>query len=341
MEIRKKFSKSSFTKELKKLGYFFHINDKKCIILGEGSFGKVGLFKNKLNKYKAIKIINIADYIKKYQDIDIIKREQEIIKIINNLLSKKICTIGKKFIVQYRIIHGIKKKWGIPNYIYLVSDYYGIDLREYYYKNVVDIHFIKNIGKQIIEGLKCLMDLGIVLYDLKPENILINNKKRIKLIDYGGAGYSCNNNIISNCKLVKSVMVSCKNKINKKKINKKKTCKKRPFIYTGNYVDPIEVTNEKTPYNVDLWSLGIIFLEINEYIQQNLHKKNFKKERKGLLTKKSWKENGVPTQKKINQYLDKINIDQELKTIIKKLLIIDTRNRINIDNLLDNPFFLS
>ena len=339
MEEKKKLFKSSFTKDLKKFGFEFDINDPKCVILGEGSFGIVGLYKNQNNKYKAIKIINIAEYIEKYNDYDIIKREQEIIHIINNLISKKICPKGKKYIVQYKIVYSKKKKWGFSNFIYFISDYYGIDLRNYCNNNKINIQFIKNIGKQIIEGLTCLMDMGVVLYDLKPENILINKKKKIKLIDYGGSGYSCNENIVSECRFKNSIKITCKNKITKNK-NKKKyyTCKKTPFIYTGNYVDPNEMNNNKTPFNVDLWSLGIIFLELNEIIHNN---QNFETERKNLLTKKSWKKNGIPTQKKIYEYLDKINIENQLKEIIQKLLIIDNKKRISVENLLKCGFFLT
>ena len=179
MDGRKKFSYSPFTKELKKMGFYFDLKDPKCVILGEGSFGIVGLYKNKNNKYKAIKIINVVEYIRKYNDYDIIKREQEIIHVINNLLSKKLCSGGEKFLVKYKIMHGKKKLWGMPKFVYLISDYYGIDLSNYYYNRKVNIQFIQNIGKQIIEGLKCLMDIGIVLYDLKPENILINKKKKL------------------------------------------------------------------------------------------------------------------------------------------------------------------
>ena len=66
MNSRQIFSKSSFSNDLKKLGYYFDLKDPKCTILGEGSFGKVGLYKNKLNKYKAIKIIDIANYIEHF-----------------------------------------------------------------------------------------------------------------------------------------------------------------------------------------------------------------------------------------------------------------------------------
>lgn len=346
MEEKKIFANSQFSKELKKLGYHFDLKDSKCKILGEGSFGKVGFYKKNKKTYRAIKIINVLSYIQKYNEIDTIKREQEIIEIINNLSKIKECKGKDKYLLKYKVLFSkslFNKK--IPKYIFLVSNKHGIDLREYYYQNYyeIDLNFIKHIGLQMINAIECLMNIGIVLYDLKPENILINKKKNIKLIDYGGSGYSCNPKIESKCKvdLKNNIKITCNNKIgrNKMKTIKKKKCRKNPFIYTSDYVNPVEITHEKVPLNSDLWSFGIILLEINEIIQKRDNHKVYKDERKKLLSKKSWKNTGLPSQQEIYNFLKNINMDYNLRNLLNKILVINNDKRIDIKIIKKHPFF--
>merc|ERR1711907_704683 len=104
MEEKTNFAKSLFSKELKKLGYNFDLEDSKCKILGEGSFGKVGFYRKNKNTYKAIKIIDVLSYVQKYQEFNSIKREQEVIEIINNLSKIKECKGKDKFLLKYKVL---------------------------------------------------------------------------------------------------------------------------------------------------------------------------------------------------------------------------------------------
>lgn len=43
----------------------------------------------------------------------------------------------------------------------------------------------KVIMRQVMKAIEYLHSQNIIYRDLKPENILIDNKKRIKLVDFG------------------------------------------------------------------------------------------------------------------------------------------------------------
>ena len=69
---------------------------------------------------------------------------------------------------------------------FLVFDNYGIDLYNYYKKNVIDNFDLKSFAYQIIKGLEFLHDFEIIHMDLKPENILVRDK-HLKIIDLGSS----------------------------------------------------------------------------------------------------------------------------------------------------------
>ena len=123
----------------------------------------------------------------------------------------------------------------INNHLFLILDYYDIDLYKYYidYENInFDFKYIIN---SLLNGLSFLEDNELVHSDLKPENILLkldNNKiKKIVICDF-------------------SLTLS---------IDKIKTNLNIVSLW---YRPPEIYLNGKYNYKLDIWSMGCILYEL-------------------------------------------------------------------------------
>lgn len=92
---------------------------------------------------------------------------------------------------------------------------------------------LHSLMREISEAIRYLHTMNIVHRDLKPENILIQNK-HAKVSDLGLA------------------------KIIKANISKTKS----GVVGTSFYLAPEIIKGEKYDFSVDIWALGIIFLEL-------------------------------------------------------------------------------
>ena len=141
--------------------------------LGEGGYGKVIQVESKSdNKYYAIKEIVIKDEIKdKIKDI---KKEADI-------LSK----FDHENIVKYYDSDLYEGKF------YILMEYCeGETLRYFIDKNInnnelIEENILSKIIIQICKGIKEIHYKNIIHRDIKPENIFINEKKEIKIGDFG------------------------------------------------------------------------------------------------------------------------------------------------------------
>jgi serine/threonine-protein kinase ULK/ATG1 len=148
--------------------------------------------------------------------------------------TKKLCceneitimkTLKHENILQLQNSYDLDKE-----YIYLVLEYCCTDLSKYIKKHVrLSNDKCKDIFKQLTDGIHYLNTLHIVHRDLKPHNILLKNNT-IKICDFG---FACYSDDIDN-KICGSPFYMAPEMLNKK-----------------NYDDTI-----------DLWSLGIILLQM-------------------------------------------------------------------------------
>lgn len=184
--------------------------------LGEGSFGKVKLGINLKSKLKyAIKIINKEDLSK--SKLENIKIEIEIMKICQhpNIV---------KFEDHYEDI----------NNIYIVCEYLrGGNLSSYLINQgyLLTENQIKEIAKQIGQGLTYLHNKGIIHRDIKPDNIIICNKNKhpvFKIIDFGLSKIS-----------------GCNEKVN-------------DMNGTLAFSAPEVISKEFYSNKIDIWSMGVI-----------------------------------------------------------------------------------
>ena len=219
--------------------------------------------------------------------------------------------------------------------VYLVFEYMEQDLGTILQRKIdFDLSQIKYIFHELVLGLKYLHDNNILHRDLKPSNILLNDKNEIKIGDFGLARiFSKSSNAI---KRYTNRVVT--------------TCYRAPELILGE-------TNYTT--EVDIWSLGCILLEL-------LTRKNafyFKDDNEegeatfGLICKlcgnpneENWK--GVTQYKNYKlipkeNYQCKINIktfpnlDEVTLDIIKKMLTLNPKKRITLDEILKHPFLTS
>tara|TARA_Y100000996_G_scaffold413851_1_gene403080 strand:- start:4681 stop:5706 length:1026 start_codon:yes stop_codon:yes gene_type:complete len=189
--------------------YFFDDTDS----IGKGNYSIVYKgYSHQNNQIYAIKKINYQTRYKKYIDDEI-----ELMRLVNHN------NIIELYDVLYR-----------HEYIYLILEYchYG-DLHSYIKENIcLSESDSLNFFKQIIYGLKHLIDKNIYHRDLKPHNILITIDKKIRICDFGLAKKI--DNIDLNTTICGSPMYMA------------------PEIFESNTYD------DKS----DIWSLGLILFEM-------------------------------------------------------------------------------
>ena len=97
------------------------------------------------------------------------------------------------------------------------------------------IERITDISVQICEGLNEAHSKGITHRDIKPENILIDEKGKVKIVDFG---------------LAKIKNVS------------RGITEQDSTVGTLKYMSPEQITNQNVDHRSDIWSFGVILYEM-------------------------------------------------------------------------------
>ena len=169
-------------------------------------------------------------------------------------------------------------------FIFIQMELCKKNLRDYLLNNKLDDEMRKNICREIIEGLKYIHDNNIIHRDLKPTNIFVDFENKIKIGDFGLA-----TNIYD---------------------------MHYEEVGTGGYIAPEILNGEKYNFKADLYSLGVIILEIFGNFKTNMEK---------LLTLRKIRD------EKNCKYFN----NNELNKIISSLLCKDPNERINLEDILD------
>ena len=204
--------------------------------LGQGTFGIVVLATHQLTKEKvAVKILEKEKII---QEADKTRIEREI-KILKNLRHNNIVHL-----------YDIKET---PSSLYIIMEYIqGKELFDYIVskRRLSEIEACK-FYQQIISGIEYLGKIRVVHRDLKPENLLLDNKKNIKIVDFGLS------NIYPNNELLKTACGS--------------PCYAAPEMINGELYKGL---------GADIWSSGIVlyamlcgYLPFEDEDNENLYKK--------------------------------------------------------------------
>ena len=121
---------------------------------------------------------------------------------------------------------------------YLGEHVEGMNLREWMQDNPnPPLDAVRDIIRQVIEGLRAFQRAEIVHQDLKPENIMVNRDGRVKILDFGTALIAGTDEIAS--PLDKSVPQG-----------------------SVNYVAPEYLMGERGSFRADLFSLAVITYEM-------------------------------------------------------------------------------
>jgi len=149
--------------------------------LGQGTFGIVVLAKHQITGEKVA--IKILDKEKIIQEADKTRIEREI-KILKNLRHNNIVHL-----------YDIKET---SNSLYIIMEYIqGKELFDYIVskKRLSEIEAC-NFYQQIISGIEYLGKIRVVHRDIKPENLLLDNKNKIKIVDFGLSNIYPNNELL-------------------------------------------------------------------------------------------------------------------------------------------------
>ena len=141
-----------------------------------------------------------------------------------------ISTLSSPYIVK---AHEIGESADSP---YIVMEYLsGGTLRDYVRQNhPLPVAEIKRIARQICLGLQAIHDKGIYHRDLKTGNIMFDERKNLRIMDFG---------------LSRSPLVSTMTTLG-------------TVIGTLGYVAPEQITNQNVDHRTDIFSLGVILYEL-------------------------------------------------------------------------------
>ena len=277
--------------------------------LGKGTFSVVKLGEQEKTKQKvAIKILD-KEKIKTKEDLTRIQREIKILSMLEH----------PNIIKTYTISETPKKYYIIMEYCEGGELFDYIVEKERLEESEASIFFY-----QLINALEYIHSKGIAHRDLKPENLLLSqNKKSIKIIDFGLSNFFENGN----------------------------NCLETP-CGSPSYASPEIIRGEVYDgFKIDIWACGIILFamlcgylpfdddEEEEKVEQD-DKKYFSQSNVGGEEKSE--DNEVLFQKILDgkidfpDYLSDMAID-----LIQKMLVVKPDDRIEISDIKKHKFYLT
>ena len=306
---------------------------------GKGAYGtvlKATLKSDPSNKLYAIKVMDIKalSRIKKlyqaYLECDILSQIDNpyIVDIIGSFIEH-----GKIYIVMEYLSKGD------------FSDF----IRLNFPMKIINIKFYT---AEIVNFLEYIQSKKIVHRDLKPENIMMNEKWHIQVIDFGtarilGKYFDKENMEFKDDDTFYDISETDDLKGNKIAINdddddfddeiqKKPERRGMTFVGTAEYVSPEVLGDKPAEFGADIWALGIM-------IYQMFYGKTPFKERTNYLVFRKIEQLKIDFDED-----DKIQIPEEAKDLISKILVKDPSKRLgaglpgteyDISHLKSHPFF--
>lgn len=284
-------------------------NYKICELIGSGSFANVYKVFNPLdNNYYAIKKIGVKNNFQGISEIrsmaklnhknivryhtswiETLKINRKINNLDNNLLEYE---TSSKLIKFEESSYSINESVGSEDseydenlynkFIFIQMELCKQNLKEYLKENKLNFNEKIKICTQIIEGIKYIHDNNIIHRDLKLTNIFISFDNIIKIGDFGLASNIYDLNFEE--------------------------------VGTSSYIAPEILENKEYDNRVDLYSLGVIILEIFGNFKTNMEK--------------------MIKIREINKNKCKIFENSNLNILISSLLNKDPNKRHSLENIL-------
>jgi serine/threonine protein kinase len=195
-----------------------------------------------------------------------------------------------------------------PEKLYMLFDYNNGGELFFHLQN--KIRFSEDLAKfyaaQLYLALSYLHHNNIIYRDIKPENIILDNMGYIKLIDFGLAKDKFHVDSLTGTLCGTSE-------------------------YLGNYLlilAPELILGNKYGFSLDWWGFGILLYEMLIGVPP------FADDNRTRLFKKI-----VTDEPKFTYYSDRINVSNEARDLISKLLAKNPKDRIKPDKIPLHPFF--
>lgn len=284
-------------------------NYKDCELIGSGSFANVYKVFNPLdNNNYAIKKIGVKNNFQGISEIrsmaklshknivryhtswiETLKINRKINKLDNNLLEYE---TSSKLIKFEESSYSVNESFGSEEseydensynkFIFIQMELCKQNLKDFLKENRLNFNEKIKICKQIIEGIKYIHDNNIIHRDLKLTNIFISFDNVIKIGDFGLASNIYDLNFEE--------------------------------VGTTSYIAPEILENKEYDNRVDLYSLGVIILEIFGEFKTNMEK--------------------MIKIKEINKNKCKLFENSNLNILISSLLNRDPKKRHSLENIL-------
>ena len=234
------------------------------------------------------------------------------------------------------------------NYHYLILDYYEKSLFDILKQNFINgnENIIRFYTAEVICALEYLHINGYIHKDIKPENIMIDKNGHIKLTDFD---LSCKTNVSVN--IINNTLQYKENTFyddNEKYITN--------ICGTFEYMPPEIIAGDKYNSKVDLWMFGILLYELKYKKTPFLDTIQMHNEF-GKMDNDFGKKEDISAI--INKVYDNITnnkitfddippqppapltsaISSELQDLIKKLLVKNPNNRLDITEIKNHPFY--
>ena len=337
------FSKGKLTIPLKTKQAFKNEDFEIVSLSGKGAYGtvlKAKLKSDSSNKLYAIKVMDIKAL------IQIKKLYQAYLEC--DILSQ----IHNPFIVD------ILGSFNEHGKIYIVMEYLSKgDFSDFIRLNYpLKLDTIKFYAAEIVKCLEFLQSKKIVHRDLKPENIMLNEKWHIQFIDFATArilgkyfdkenmefktddnyyDISETDDLKGNKIAINDDFEDVLDDLDLDDIKAKPERRGMTFVGTAEYISPEVLGDKPAGFGSDIWTLGIMLY------QMFYGKTPFKERTNYLIFRKI-------DQLKIDFTSNQINIPDEAKDLINKILVKDPLKRLgagepgseyDINHLKSHPFF--
>ena len=257
-------------------------------------------------------VIGKGGYGKLYLSKNIIDNKEYAIKYISKKKMKEvgvdISVIKREIDIHIRINHPhiikLVSYFEDRNNFYLVMEYAqkGNLYQLIRQKKGMDENEAFHYFIQVVSAIHFLHINGYAHRDIKPENILLDKNGQVKLCDFGW----------------------CVNVSKGERIT---------FCGTYEYMAPEMINDEYYDMGIDIWSLGVLLYEmIHGYSPFRAH--YFVKDAKSAMKE-------IFMNIKNNNYVIERNISKECIDLIDKLLTIDQKKRIKINEIFLHPWVVN
>ena len=232
--------------------YDYHYKENEMELVGKGGFGRVFRVFNKLDdRFYAIKKIPMTE--------KNIKGALHEIRILASIVHPHVIRYYHSWIESSGLDRLVRKDEEeaeeVEEEVDIVAYFFNIQmeycegsLRDYLWKRrEVDLEVCYDMMSQILDGLRFLHTNGVIHRDVKPDNILLykRNPLMVKISDFGLA-----------------------------KAFHKKLTMTESSTYAGSflYASPEQYSGESYSFSTDIYSLGIMLLEIQKIFTTDMER---------------------------------------------------------------------